>query len=211
MTPAAADPPPLYGLDVETDTSVDGLDPSCSAIVAVAVATPSGDEVLVGDEVDVLRRTDRLLAGLPPGVLVTWNGGGFDLPFLSDRSRLAGVALGLELWPDAAAAGSRPSLPGHAAPYRGRWYGHRHLDGYRLYRADVGRSLGLSCGLKALARLCGLAPVEVDRELVHELSDEALRAYVASDARLARDLVARRLPAALACADRGPVPLRTSP
>jgi hypothetical protein len=201
-----ADGPPLYGLDVETDTSVDGLDPSCSAIVAVAVATPWGDEVLTGAEPDLLRRTDDLVASLPAGVLVTWNGSGFDLPFLADRSRLAGVPIGLRLWNDASVAASRPSLPGHAAPYRGAWYHHGHLDGYRLYRSDVGRSLGLSCGLKALARLCGLEPVEVDRSQVHRLGHDELRDYVASDARLARALVARRLPAALGFADRGPVP-----
>lgn len=197
--------PVLYGFDVETDTSVDGLDPACSAVVAVAVATPWGDEVLTGEEVELLRRTDALLASLPPGLLVTWNGAGFDLPFLADRSRLAGVRLGLELWPGGTRGRSAP-LPGHDGWYRARWHSHGHLDGYRLYRSDVGRSLGLSCGLKALARLCGLDPVEVDRSDIHRLDPAELRAYVASDARLARDLVSRRLPTALACTDRAPVP-----
>ena len=63
----------LYGLDVETDTSVDGLDPATSAIVAVAVATPWGDEVLTGAEAELLSATDAVLRDLPPGLLVTWN------------------------------------------------------------------------------------------------------------------------------------------
>lgn len=181
--------PPLYGLDIETDTSVDGLDPSVSPIVAVAVATPDGDRVFHGPEDLVLHRTDELMSELDPGIVVTWNGSGFDLPFLAERARRLGVTLGLDLWDD----GPERTEPGVV---RGRWYAHDHLDGYRLYRADVGRSLGFPCGLKPLSRLVGLAPVEVDRSCIHLLDDAALEAYVASDARLARELVLRRWPVA---------------
>lgn len=181
--------PPLYGLDIETDTTVDGLDPSVSPIVAVAVATPDGDRVFQGPEDLVLHRTDELMSELDPGIVVTWNGSGFDLPFLAERARRLGVTLGLDLWDD----GPERTEPGVV---RGRWYAHDHLDGYRLYRADVGRSLGFPCGLKPLSRLVGLAPVEVDRSCIHLLDDAALEAYVASDARLARELVLRRWPVA---------------
>ncbi len=181
--------PPLYGLDIETDTTVDGLDPSVSPIVAVAVATPDGDRVFQGAEDLVLHRTDELMSELDPGIVVTWNGSGFDLPFLAERARRLGVTLGLDLWDD----GPERTEPGVV---RGRWYAHDHLDGYRLYRADVGRSLGFPCGLKPLSRLVGLAPVEVDRSCIHLLDDAALEAYVASDARLARELVLRRWPVA---------------
>mgnify|MGYP006142300305 CR=1 FL=1 len=34
----------LYGLDIETDTTVDGLDPGVSRIVAVALSTDAVDE-----------------------------------------------------------------------------------------------------------------------------------------------------------------------
>jgi len=187
--------PPLYGLDIETDTSVDGLDPSVSPIVAVAVATPDGDRVFQGAEDLVLHRTDELMSELDPGIVVTWNGSGFDLPFLAERARRLGVTLGLDLWDD----GPERTEPGVV---RGRWYAHDHLDGYRLYRADVGRSLGFPCGLKPLSRLVGLAPVEVDRSCIHLLDDAALEAYVASDARLARELVLRRWPVAERATDR---------
>ena len=50
----------------------------------------------------------------------------------------------------------------------------------------------LPCGLKALARLMGLSPVEVDREAIHELSREELHDYVASDAIVTRLLALRR-------------------
>jgi len=187
--------PPLYGLDIETDTSVDGLDPSVSPIVAVAVATPDGDRVFQGAEDLVLHRTDELMSELDPGIVVTWNGSGFDLPFLAERAQRLGVTLGLDLWDD----GPERTEPGVV---RGRWYAHDHLDGYRLYRADVGRSLGFPCGLKPLSRLVGLAPVEVDRSCIHLLDDAALEAYVASDARLARELVLRRWPVAERATDR---------
>jgi len=187
--------PPLYGLDIETDTSVDGLDPSVSPIVAVAVATPDGDRVFQGAEDLVLHRTDELMSELDPGIVVTWNGSGFDLPFLAERARRLGVTLGLDLWDD----GPERTEPGVV---RGQWYAHDHLDGYRLYRADVGRSLGFPCGLKPLSRLVGLAPVEVDRSCIHLLDDAALEAYVASDARLARELVLRRWPVAERATDR---------
>ncbi|MBS1836359.1 MAG: hypothetical protein JST64_01545 [Actinobacteria bacterium] len=186
---------PLYGLDIETDTTIDGLDPGVAAVVAVAVATQGGDHVLLGDEHDVLTGVDALLGSLAPGVIVTWNGAGFDLPFLAQRADALGIDTGLRLWSD-------PRLGPDGEVYRGAWHAHDHLDGYRLYRADVGRSLGFRCGLKPMARLVGLRPVEVDRSGIHELRRSDLHDYVASDARLARELVLRRWPAAAPFADR---------
>lgn len=171
---------PFYGLDIETDTTVDGLDSSCSAIVAVAVATDEGDEVFMGDEADLLIGVDRFLSELAPGLIVTWNGSSFDLPFIRDRASLLGMELGLR---------------------SGSWWGHRHIDGYRLYRSDVARVLGVSCGLKPLSRMVGLKPVEVDRTRIHELDADQMHSYVASDARLAKEMVLRRMPAALANVD----------
>lgn len=179
----------LYGLDIETDTSVDGLDPQLSPIVAVAVATDDGDHVFQGPEPTILAMLDGLLAELPPGLVVTWNGAGFDLPFLAERARIVGVTIGLELWRD-------PTIESEPGVFRGSWYRHDHLDGYRVYRADVGRSLGLSCGLKPLSRLVGLEPVELDRTSLHLLDADLIRSYVASDARLAKEMVLRRWPLA---------------
>lgn len=196
---------PYYGLDIETDTTVDGLDPTQSAVVAVAVTAPFGEEVLTGEEPELLTSLDELVLGLPPGVLVTWNGSSFDLPFLAERARRTGVEISLQLQEDPSLSGRRRgSLPGHPHPYRAAWGPHRHLDGYRLYRADVGHTLGLPCGLKPMARLVGLTPVEVDRTDIHSLGPEELHEYVASDARLARELVMRRMPAAARFADRVP-------
>jgi len=188
-------PDRLYGLDIETDTTVDGLDPRVAPIVAVAVATSAGTSVLTGPEASILRRLEATLAALAPGVLVTWNGAGFDLPFLVDRAVRCGVPLSLRVLDDPMLGGRDAPLPGHQGAYRASWGAHRHLDGYRVYRADVGASLRLSCALKAMARFVGLVPVEVDRSDITGLPAATLEAYVASDAELARALVARRWPA----------------
>ena len=71
VAPAVVEPsagPELhYGLDIETDTTIDGLDPATSPVVAVAVSTVHGDTVLTGAEADILERLDDLLASLPTG------------------------------------------------------------------------------------------------------------------------------------------------
>jgi len=193
-----AHPLPLVGFDIETDTEQGGLDPERAAIVAVAVSTDAGDTVHIGDERDILRRTDALLSSLGRGLLVTWNGASFDLPYVARRAQLLDVPLGLELTDD-------PGRRSHREPdrrtVRGRWHSLVHLDGYLLYRADVGRSLGLSCGLKPLARLVGMSPVEMDRARLHLASEEEVTRYVASDARTAVEMVRRRMPAARSQAD----------
>ena len=146
---------PVYGLDIETDTTVDGLDPRVARVIAVAVAGPDGTRVFDdADEALLLDRLDWHLASLEPGVIATWNGASFDLPFLADRARLAQVGLGLRLTLDPSIPGRRDPLPGHAGAYRGSWHGHAHLDAYQLVRADVVPALGVSGGLKAMARLC---------------------------------------------------------
>jgi DNA polymerase elongation subunit (family B) len=199
-------PARIYGLDIETDTSIDGLDPAVSPVVTVALSTPEADEVFVGDEPDLLTALDRRLRSLEPGVIATWNGAAFDLPFLADRAAACGLDLGLRLAPDPTVVLSRGPLPGHAGAYRASWYDHGHLDAYRVYRGDVGRVLHISCSLKTVARVVGLTPVEVDRERIHELAPAVLDAYVASDARLARILAERRWPGVARCVDLAVTP-----
>jgi hypothetical protein len=184
---------PLYGLDIETDTSSDGLDPGVARVVAVAVSSAAaGDVVLTGSEAGVLAALDAHLAELAPGVLVTWNGGAFDLPFLAARAAVAGVALGLELaWDPAGYRPGRAPLPGWLGTYAAGWYGHDHVDAYRAWRSLV--AADVPCGLKAVARAEGLPAVELaDVAAVHAVPVAELRRYVASDASLARRLAERR-------------------
>jgi uncharacterized protein YprB with RNaseH-like and TPR domain len=194
--------PPVYGLDIETDTRVDGLDPSRSAVVTVALSQAGLDEVFSGPEPELLAELDDRLAQLDTGVLATWNGAAFDLPFLADRAARWGMSLGLCVRHDPGIAMAHDPLPGHPGSYRAAWHRHTHVDAYRLYRGDVGPALRVSCSLKSIARLVGLVPIEVDRSRVHDLSHEALHAYAASDARLARVLTERRWSTAARFVDR---------
>lgn len=196
--------PAVYGLDIETDTTENGLDPRVASVVTVALAGPGYEEVFTGAEHVLLADLDERLRQLDPGVLATWNGAAFDLPFIADRAALYGMSLGLRLQLDPSITMRRAPLPGHSGAYRAGWYGHDHLDAYRVYRGDVGPALRISCSLKSIARFVGLAPVEVDRTRIHDLSNEALHAYAASDARLARILTERRWGTAARCVDHVP-------
>jgi len=198
--------PMVYGLDIETDTTENGLDPGVARVVTVALASPGYEETFTGPEHELLGDLDERLGQLEPGVIATWNGAAFDLPFIADRAALYDMRLGLCLQLDPSITLRREPLPGHEGAYRARWYRHDHVDAYRLYRGDVGPALRISCSLKSIARFVGLAPVEVDRTRIHDLSNEALHAYAASDARLARILTERRWATASRFVDKLAVP-----
>ena len=181
--------PLLYGLDIETDTTINGLDPAVSSVVAVSLSTEDDIVTFTGPERKLLRTLDRHLKSLPPGVLVTWNGSGFDLPFLADRAGAQRVRLGLRLTPDDSLPHKHPPLTGHDSPYRACWHRHGHLDACCLYRTLLPE--GTSCALKPVARDAGFVVIEEDRERLHELGAGALVRYAANDAELARLLAAR--------------------
>ncbi|QGG94737.1 3'-5' exonuclease [Actinomarinicola tropica] len=198
---------PVYGLDIETDTTVDGLDPGVARILTVALSSDGLDELFTGPEPELLAELDARLASIEPGVIATWNGAAFDLPFIADRAALHGVTIGLRLELDPRIVVRGRALPGHRGAYRCAWHRHAHLDAYRVYKGDVGPALRISCGLKSIARFVGLPVVEVDRERIHDLDQEALHAYASSDARLARVLAERRWASARRAVDSHPVEL----
>lgn len=180
--------PHIYGIDIETDTTHGGLDPAVSPVLSVALSAQGFENLFVGDEADVLAGLDRRLASLPPGVLATWNGATFDLPFLADRARLIGVELALSLCLDRRLTCGRVTLPGHGGAYRARWGAHAHLDTFRLYDAVApGRA-----SLRTLARLVGLGRSGGIQHPRDDLANEVLHANPTSDARLARALAERR-------------------
>ncbi len=192
----------VYGLDIETDTSSDGLDPTVAPVLTVALSGRKLDEVFVGPEPDLFSALDDRLAELEPGVIATWNGSTFDLPFIADRARLLGVDLGLQLCLDHSRTMQRAPLPGHAGAYRAAWYQHTHIDTYRLYGHPSASSHWTS--LRVIGRVLGLGgdPGRDVGRRTELLTNEALHAHAPSDARLARVLAERRWSTAARMVDR---------
>jgi hypothetical protein len=191
----------IYGLDIETDTSRDGLDPTVAPVLTVALSGRKLDEVFVGAETELLTALDERLANLEPGVIATWNGSTFDLPFIADRARLLDLDLGLKLCLDRTLTMNRAPLPGHAGAYRAAWHHHTHIDTFRLYGHPS--QSGPWSSLRTIGRLLGLTSGggrDAARR-TQALTNEALHAHAPSDARLARVLAERRWSAAARLVD----------
>jgi hypothetical protein len=216
---------PVYGLDIETgypagrtDASrfdaappesptgdVPAVDPRHTIIVRAVVSTAAGEQTFEGDETDLLQRLDALLGRLEPGIIATWNGASFDLPYLADRAGARAVHLGLRLAADPRRRFRGETLPGHSHAYRAAWYRHRHLDVARLYRASRRPLLEVDELLRAVGvhlrgrSAAGLGPADAPGE---ELTHDAVHAFATNDARLIRSLVEARLPGITRHVDR---------
>ena len=193
---------PVYGLDIETDTSPltdaekaaghtsRGLDPAITAITAIALSTEHGTYVMCDmEEKTMLTKLDRILNVLDIGTLATWNGAVFDLPFIDARAKHLGVRIDLGLTHDPAIVPKYQPTPGYEGGYQATWAGHHHLD-FAYVAKDAAEALGIGWSLKPYAReILGREPIQVDREQMHDLTAEELHEYVASDAIITRDLV----------------------
>ncbi len=112
----------VYGLDIETNAgpgSGDPLDPLASPVRTAVLSTARGDATFRGDEESILDDLDETLRNLEPGILATWNGGAFDLPYLADRASMWGLHLGLRLAADPRLRRRGDVLRGHTGAYRG--------------------------------------------------------------------------------------------
>lgn len=181
---------PFYGVDIETDTSQDGsptgphpkgLDPAYAAITDVAVSGEGWSKVFTGEEHTLLVGLAELLDELEAGMLVTWNGAVFDLPFLNERLARCGLAADLRLVYDASIAVKYEPTPGYRGGYRASWGAHSHIDIAPLYKPEA-EALGVKHSLKPVYRaVTGKEPIEVERSAMHLLSEEARLAYAVSD------------------------------
>jgi DNA polymerase elongation subunit (family B) len=174
----------IIGLDIETDTTIDGRNPQHSRVVAVALSSSDGAFSVVLDNPDESALLTALVEHISQlssdDVVVTWNGAGFDLPFLEVRAETLGVDLPWSLWPSKRVPKYEPV--GVAGPLRAS-FGHvGHVDVAYMYK-DIAEAAGVQWALKPVSLLCGLEPVQVDRERIHELSPDELSAYVTSDAK----------------------------
>jgi hypothetical protein len=181
----------LYALDIETDTTIDGRDPSVASVIAVSIAEVGGPvAVLAGPERMVLAATLAVLESLEPGIVATWNGAGFDIPFIQERCTLMGINTGWEVTPTDLPGKYQP-VGDRAGRYSSKLGLHRHADiawGWQEYC----QTNGVVWSLKPLAHSLGIEAIEADREHASDLSRAELFAYVASDAHVTA-LLAHRL------------------
>lgn len=206
----------IYALDIETHTGFDavlgrnanGLDPREARITEISVSTEDGDAVFSDDdELALISGAERFLASLQPGLVATWNGAFFDLPFLADRiSRQAGpesIQAPRSTMHLIGVPGLAPKyafLPGHSVGYSASWRAagrsvhdrHQHLDIANAYREQAYRE-DFRWGLKPTAEANGIEMITVDRTRMHDLTPAERSAYAASDTRGTRLLAIRLL------------------
>lgn len=210
----------VYGLDIETGHAgcdrtdpQRPIDPRHDHITRAVLSTPAHDLSFQGDEFDVLEGIDAALDEHEPGILATWNGAGFTLPFLADRAAVCGIHLGLRLAADPRLRLRGEALVGHTTGYRAAWYGHQHLDAARLYRSGRRPLVEVSELLRSFGRparprgLEGTGPADVPGG---ELTHDATHAFAANDARLVRSMIEARLPGVVRHVDRITLPERQS-
>lgn len=207
----------IYSLDIETDTDgVNGLDPREARITEIAISTADGDAVFNdASEAHLLYNADRHIRRLPPGLIGTWNGTFFDLPYIADRLSMARATqdaaryaaekvdlyeFGMRLIPQPGLTPKYDFLPGHSTGY-GCWWRtdspdprgiHQHLDisdAYKRFAAEA----GVKHSLKPVCIANGIEMIEVDRTKMHELTVAERSAYGASDTRGTRALTIKLL------------------
>lgn len=197
-------PDRIYGLDIETDnTNGFGLDPRNSSITELALATAEGGHVLTADtradEFDgVLAPTQDALEALAPGLIATWNGSVFDMPFIDYRvtEHYGRGLVGPELVLDPQITPKYEPLPGYHGGYNVLWHTetgtHTHLDvsfAYKKFAEDN----DIKWGLKPVCEALGIKMVELDRANLHQYTAAEREEYCLSDARGTRQLALRLL------------------
>lgn len=230
-------PDHVYSLDIETSTALvtgpdgkpgynPGLDPLLGFITEAVVVGAEAGEVFTGegtadDEARLLLNLDNHIFGLAPGLLTTWNGGPFDLPFLQTRSEENAVSLGLRVAHQDGLKPKYDALPGHgpeawgldgnkghSGVYSGTWAAlrgiHAHLDVSYAYKAFADKH-GIKWGLKPVCEAFGISMITVDRTEMHLLTPAERREYVMSDGNGTRLLALNML--GLIDLGTGPLPL----
>ena len=178
----------LLAFDIETRPLRPGgepLDPSESAVYMVSFFGTSGAAVFaigddgIQDERQLLSVAASFVASSPDDTLmVGWNTGGFDLPFLDARYTTLQVPSGLEI-------AHTGDVSKYGTPvFDGTWHGRRHVDICELFRGGVAAGLEVSWSLKPVAAALGLSPVSLDASVLPSYPEPVQRAYSLSDARV---------------------------
>jgi DNA polymerase elongation subunit (family B) len=193
-------PQRCYSFDLETDNSQGhGLDPAKSRITDISLGTCAGDTVFSDtDEVAMLADFDDAVYALPAGVIFTWNGTHFDLPFLSVRLAHHGILHhSMVSDPTPEYPPKYGLLPGAASGLTAQFLAytggsHVHLDIAYAYKR-IAEEMDVRWGLKPVAEALGIPVIELDRTRLHTYSEKERTDYAASDARITRLLGMRLL------------------
>jgi hypothetical protein len=188
----------IYAFDFETDNSQGhGLNPLMAGITDIALATGTGETALnpsLGEQklLDLFR--DAVQA-LPAGIIGTWGGTHFDVPYLRTRMGITGCPEhGFTFTPTPEFAPKYQVLPGSDSGFT--FTARSLVDGGLILHFDVAYAckphaerLGVPWRLKPFAEAIGLDVIELDRTRLHEYTEEERRAYNVSDARATREII----------------------
>ena len=194
----------FYALDLETNTNPgDGLNPTnpLTSITSAAIyfgprAKETGPEgsIVFDDpnEARLLRSLNAFLADrdTEPGLIVTWNGANFDIPFLITRSAFCEVELDLTAKVHESRKPKYSACKGHAGGYIANWGGHDHADIWPVF-IPVAEKNNMKSGLKPMAKHFGFNPIEVKREEMDKLTVAERLAYNVSDVEVTYRLALR--------------------
>ena len=178
---------PRYALDIESDTTINGLDPAVSFVRSIAILGSEGSYVAEAKtrerEPALLLSAFDWLTKLDPGVVVTWNGSCYDLPFLADRLIACGLDWEVEfgIRHDPTIVPKYEALPGHLGGYRATSFaGHDHADIAYGWKAWA-EANGVSWSLKPVCEANGIKMIVADRAHIETLTTAELLAYNLSD------------------------------
>lgn len=191
----------VHRMQIDIETAGLSSEPESNRILLIALSDNRGwEEIVEGDEADILFRLVSVVKELDPDVLEGHNILGFDLPFLSSRARRCGIPLTLGRDGSELTFGPERSCPigGYSRPFTPAFVKGRHVVDTLLavQRFDVARGRLERHGLKECAQVLGLS--EPDRVSIpgHQIArlwetdPEKVRLYARQDVRETRRLAA---------------------
>ena len=196
----------VHRMQIDIETAGLSSESEADRIFLIAISDNQGyEELLEGDEEDMLARLVSVVCERDPDVLEGHNFFGFDLPFISARAKRHGVPLTLGRNGSEIAFGHERSCPvgGHSRPFTPAFiYGRHVIDTlFSVQRFDIAKGQLERHGLKECAQTLGLS--EPDRVFIPgdqiaqlwETEPEKVKVYARQDVRETRKLAALVCPA----------------
>ena len=193
---------------MQIDLETNSLSPTAAdaGIFMIAASDNQGhEEILIGDEAEMLRRVTALVQEWDPDVIEGHNFYGFDLPYLRARASRLGVSLawgrprpdrGGERGEISVGAERNCAIGAISRPFLGHYVWGRHIVDtlFQTQRFDLAKGEISSYGLKECAKTYHIAEPErvyLDRAEIVDIyrrDPERVRAYALADVRETRRL-----------------------